>query len=455
MKATVDQGTSPVGSFFKAAGGMETFGTAQVIDGVQFNAIGLESSKEMKHVAFEWQMKQPRFLTMIEKIEAQAEGKRDIMLPQSELRFDEKLALLNGSTFTNNGLRSVVTKLTGIPVSAASYLSDPYDRYGEPKSDEEYSSGLAYLAYCLNIELDRTNDKWESERTRKAEKEFLLRLRQNPYDPNLGEIVRMVASDRYGVVNNIDVMRWIQNSLPKDNIEQVLVSHMHSDFDNLSGNLLIPDSMLYVDDSDWGLGFAFSNSEDGTGKFYFCPFLFKAICRNGCIYNRRDASVAVDTKHLGDIDKKNLQEQILNLTLEGLTLGNKMLARMMDTKEAVIPVENASAVIALLSRTNGLQVKKGRAWWNGFLTEGGMQGGKLTNANTIINGLTRAAQSFEGQDRWQMETLAGDILTPALDAPRDVIVKNWDSTLNRAKHDISEKIAARYTTSVAVIDGED
>jgi hypothetical protein len=402
----------------------EPKGKAEVKDGVQFNALGLESTEDHKHVAKVWQDQCIPFPSTIEKIEKEREGKIDVKKPQSYLRVNDEMVLPGGEKFTHDGLTSMVVKFTNLPVAMMDYLLE---------------KNPADLAKYLNAEMDEVNSKWNSKRERDHEREFLLRLRP---DGDGGTAIRMVGSDRYGVFDNHEVIGMLYDAMVtnghKDLVDKALTSHFWSDLDRMNGNLLLPDSMKSYPDSDYGVGIAFSNSEIGTNVVKITPFLFRAICLNGCIWGRRDSELKINKKHVGEMDFDALKERITYVVATALSEGNNLLTQMEYSREAKIDLNIVPKIVAYLTQENKLTVAESRAWFAAFQSE------PWESGYGIVNGLTRAAREYTGQDRWNLEAVAGSILTPSLSASKDSVISKWEKIADRAS-DLSESVAKRYT----------
>ncbi len=64
------------------------------------------------------------------------------------------------------------------------------------------------------------------------------------------------------------------------------LSHWRGDADTLWGNVLIPDTIRQESDSDYGGMVSIGNSEIRERRITSRPSVFRAICFNGCIWDR-------------------------------------------------------------------------------------------------------------------------------------------------------------------------
>lgn len=149
-------------------------------------------------------------------------------------------------------------------------------------------------------------------------KSFLWRTRKD------GTLRAMLTTDRYLIIDN----RWFLELLSKIVPDGRLSHFQMGDSDTIYGNVLIPDTIRAEKDSDYGAGLSLSNSEIGERRFDLLPWLFRAICQNGCIWGKI-AGKGVNQVHRGkkfDLgafalkvkEHINLQIPLLPLTVDKL-----------------------------------------------------------------------------------------------------------------------------------------
>lgn len=393
----------------------------QDANGNWVNAIGLQSTATHRHVAKVWQDKCSSLADFIETVKEQSKTKFDYVKPESDVRLQDASTLTNGMSLTKSGLNSL-RSFTDIPSSMVSFLE-------ERGYDED-------LTRFVNSELNRREQNWKDDG--KESREFRVRVRQ---DDNGNDAVRAVVSGRYGVIDNHEAMEMIANSLPS--LSDALASHISNDGDDIFGNVLLPDYMKSEPDSDYGVGIAFRNSEIKNSTFNISPFLFRAICLNGMIWGRQDSSIQINQKHLGNIDRIELQQKVNHAVKVALTQGNDLLTLLGHSKH--VKVENPLQVIAQLSRDNGMTIEQGRAWHKGYMESLTEANGQLHDRSAfgIVNGLTRSAQLYKGSTRESMEITASLILSPAIDADLQAISKRWGRIADNASQ-LKEKVVQQY-----------
>ena len=416
----------PNKDIFTSAGGFQVKEGAtahQDANGNWVNAIGLQSTATHRHVAKVWQDQCVSVTDFLATLNRQAEGKVDICKPESEVRLKDANTLIDGMGLTESGLNSL-RLFTDMPSSMIGFMK-------ERGYEEE-------LTRIVNDELDLRERNWANKG--KEARDFRIRVRK---DENDNDIIRAIVSDKYGVIDNHEAFQMIMDGLPGS--DGALASHLFNDGDDMYGNILVPDSMKSEPDSDYGVGIAFRNSEIRNATFKVSPFLFRAICLNGCIWGRSNSEINVNQKHLGNINRRELAEEVRHAIAVALTQGNDLLTLMGHSKK--VKVANPLNVIAQLCREKeiNLTAEQGRLWHKGYIDSLGEKNGQ-EHENTafgIVNGLTRSAQNYSGAKREQMETIAGLILSPAIDADLQAIQKRWGRISDNASA-LSEKTVQQY-----------
>jgi hypothetical protein len=402
---------------FTNAGGLQVRegSTAKQDDnGNWFNAIGLQSTETHKHVSKIWQDKCVSLESFYSTLKAQDANKVDVVKAESAIRLQDSSTLLDGTPLTKSGMNSL-RLFTDIPSSMISFMEE------RGYNDE--------LVKFVNDELNRREQDWANKG--KDAREFRVRTR---HDDDGNPVARAIVSERYGVIDNLEAMEMIIDALPsKDAIKDALASHLHNDGDDMFGNLLLPDNIKSEPDSDYGVGIAFRNSEVRNSTFKVSPFLFRAICLNGMIWGRQDSSIKVNQRHMGNIDKQELREEVRRAIVVALSQGNDLLTLLGHSKH--VEVNNPEQVIAQLSRDNKMTIAQGKLWHKGYLESLQEASGHSHDRTAfgIVNGLTRSAQQYTGSTREQMETIASAILAPAIDADLQAISKRWGLISERAK----------------------
>lgn len=432
-------------------------------NGTYHNALGLESTENMRHVSVIWQKKCIPVSEFAADVKEQQKFKFDRLMGADALRLSDDLRLSDGTSFTLNGLMTMPRN--AMKQGFVEYLANDLGDYGNV-SDADSTRAKSDLAHYLNLELDHLAAKRDDvlstrlakkqgqlaepglvpslEKKLKAEiqdletrlqesKKFTVRTRN---DDNGNQVIRYIASERYGVINNDSVMDIISGALP-GGWGDSLASHAWNDGDSMIGNVLLPDYIKNRPDSEYGIGISFKNSEIGRYRFEICPFLFRAICLNGCIWGRSNSVIGIDKKHLGEINLDEIKMQVQAAVKLALAEGEQVLELFDMTKE--ITVENQSQLVASLAKEFKLTIPQGRAWLNAIGDEPG------ETVFHTIQGLTKASQSFTGDVRQTMEETAGLILAPSLTADIDAIASMWEKFSVRAESLTPEQVSVYAT----------
>lgn len=398
--------------------------TAKQVDGQWVNAIGLQSTASHRHVAKVWQDKCISLPEFIKTVESLADSKRDIEKPESQIRLKDLETLVDGTKIAKSGINNL-RMFTDMPSTMVSYMEE-----------RGYHNELVKF---LNDALSLREFEWKGKG--KQDRDFRCRLRTNDAGD---EYIRAVVSERYGVIDNAEVMNILRNSLPS-NIDEALASHIDHDGDDMFGNILLPDYMKSEPDSDYGVGIAFKNSEIRNSAFSVSPFLFRAICLNGMIWGRANSEIKINQRHMGKIDLNELEEQVSKAIAVALTQGNDLLTLMGYAKK--VKVKNVLPTIVQLARDSqdNFTIEQTKAWHKGYLDSLHEQHGDVheNSAFGVVNGLTRAAQGYTGATREKMEKYASYILSPAIDSDIQAISKRWGQISDRADN-LSEKVLNQY-----------
>lgn len=396
----------------------------QDANGNWVNAIGLQSTASHRHVAKIWQDQCIALPEFIKTVETLAESKRDIEKPESEIRLKDMETLVDGTKISSSGINNL-RMFNGMPSTMVSYMEE------RGYHDE--------LVRFMNDALYQREQEWKHKG--KEPRDFRCRLRTNEAGE---EYIRAVVSERYGVIDNVQVMDILRNSLPS-NIDEALASHIDHDGDDMFGNILLPDYMKSEPDSDYGVGIAFKNSEIRNAAFSVSPFLFRAICLNGMIWGRSNSEIKINQRHMGNIDMVELQEQVRHAIAVALTQGNDLLTLMGHSKK--VKVNNVLPTIVQLARDSqdNFTIEQTKAWHKGYLDSLHERNGDVheNSAFGVVNGLTRAAQNYSGQTREKMEKYASFILSPSIDSDLQTISKRWGQVSDRANN-LTEKVLNQY-----------
>ena len=275
--------------------------------------------------------------------------------------------------------------------------------------------------------------------------DILVRVVQNGFrrlDPNKvflwrvnksSGLLRTMVSDRYACVDN----EWFLGALKKILPGGRLSHWKRSDEETIFGNVLVPDSLRKESDSDYGGMLSVSNSQIGERDIHTLPSVFRAICRNGCIWDRK-LGTAFRRRHVGNIDldalfigiKTNLEAQIPLLPVG--------IERLLGTRKLGWDGGSIKPLFATVAQEYELTKKQASSLLVAHRDETFVTDKQLQNSLFgVINAVTRAGQRWEKASDWVKADEIGGQLTN-LDADE------WSSLTSRAKTMKAEQVEEAF-----------
>lgn len=259
------------------------------------------------------------------------------------------------------------------------------------------------------------------------DKNGLIRLRNDG-------TVRAFLSEQYAILDNRWFLDVIRSILPEG-----LVSHWRSDSgDSVYFNVLIPDSMRQETDSEYGGMLACGNGETGSRKLSTCPSVFRAICRNGCIWDETKGTGIIERVHRGAIDLNALAARIRDNLNRQIPLLGDGIDRMLLTRSYMSDVGAVPAIGSVIRslRIPGITRETSDAIFAGF-KEQRTETARVT-AFDVIQGLTKSAQSFSAGLQETVERAAGSAMLWNAD--------RWNNVFESAKTLSSEELKTVFKT---------
>lgn len=215
--------------------------------------------------------------------------------------------------------------------------------------------------------------------------------------------LRAMLSELYAPVDN----RWYLQVL-KENIPGGRLSHFdRSTADTIYGNVLIPDTIREEDDSDYGGMVSLSNCEIGTRRLGQMPSLFRAICKNGCIWGEtagkkysfvhKSKDIQAKLAQIRDNLTKNIQEQI---PIMQSALTQFLETKALDTQG--VNMVNCIAKVALDFRMTPSDASQIFDQWNTHEKS-------YKNLFGLVNAVTRAAQEYDSEKWVKFDQIGGEL----------------------------------------------
>lgn len=233
-------------------------------------------------------------------------------------------------------------------------------------------------------------------------KPVLLRVRDN-------STIRAFLSEEYASIDHSWFLNVVRRIIPGG-----LVSHFRSDesADNVWFNVLIPDSLRAESDSEYGGMLACGNGETGLNRLHSMPSIFRAICMNGCIWDREDGIAFVDQVHRGEIDLHVLEANIRENLTRQIPLLSSGIDSMLSTKRITAEPQAQPLLIlgAVLQTLDVSAITRPAA--DVIFAKYGEQRTETSRVSAfdIVQGMTAAAQEFSGGLQEITERAAGSAM---------------------------------------------
>lgn len=316
-------------------------------------------------------------------------------------------------------------------------FSFAYDDGREFKMDEwatkQYAAKIGIPGTVFNWLEDKNSDAFDSRLLVACVQNGLRRVNPNKkfrfrtYNNNM---IRAVLSEDYAIVDN----RWYLETLKKC-IPDGRLSHWRGDADTMFGNILIPDSIRQEADSEYGGMISVGNCEIGKRRLSQFPSLFRAICMNGCIWDRTKGK-NIRRVHRGqDIKNKSLLEKEIAENIQHqIPLTTKFIQWILDTqKYEVKKVKNFIAEVGIAFGLRPAELTE-------IATQYVQHEKQHRNLFGIVNALTRAGQTFDNQRWFECDNFAGELVS--------VTPESFQRMNNRAENLSDEYIAEAFGLAV-------
>lgn len=243
--------------------------------------------------------------------------------------------------------------------------------------------------------------------------------------------LRAFVTDEYQVIQNAWYLEQLEKLLP-----QGRVSHWKGNADWFAGNILMPDSVREEKDSGYGGMISGGNSEIGGRCFEQTPSLFRAICMNGCIWDKTEGYSLRYVHKRSHIDLNDLRELIADNIQKQIPLIPTIIAQFLGTKD--MKLEKGDKIKKLVAQL-GVDFKlEGGHKGHGvaILEEFSKYESNDRNLFGIINSVTRAGQKL-GRDEWYNFDVIGGTLM-------NYTTRDWEALRTKAGYLKDEKVDKFY-----------
>lgn len=238
--------------------------------------------------------------------------------------------------------------------------------------------------------------------------------------------IAAVLSEKYSCIDNRWYLEIINELIPGGRY-----SHFDRADDNtIYGNVLIPDSIRQESDSEYGGMLSLANSEIGDREISQYPSVFRAICMNGCIWDRTKGSI-LRHRHVGLV-LDTLKRSIIDNVHKQIPLVNTGIDKLLATRAEdykVPDVKMARIFVAVGERFNldKKQTLQSLHQWAKYEKDN-------KNLFGVINGITRAGQTFGNKEWVKLDEAGGDMAKWNKD--------RWNSLIARAKSFTEDEVLA-------------
>lgn len=354
----------------------------------------------------------------LNKLAKDKESRVDLMLsPKSfNLKVENKQIVLehDGATYTLtnhalNGLCRLATKSrsTGMPgTGIISAMTDAELRYiiKPVKVTSPKDSTVLYELFLNYLQAAQSELR---------EKKYRVRTQ--------GNAVRAFLSDEYKPIDNEWFVKTLAELIPSGRL-----SHFNfASADTIYGNILIPDTILAEEDSDYGGMLSISNCEIGLRRAEILPSIFRAICMNGCIWDMKKGSY-FSMVHRGEPNLSEIKDKMNAHIRANIALIPDYKVRMLAARQWELSV-NPLQLFAEITEQLKLSATEGRRMCDEWKDNEGAE----KTAWHVLNGVTRACQSYHPDDWVAVDKFIGTIMLNE---------SKWERLQSRAKSQTKESI---------------
>lgn len=399
------------------------------------NKLGQQSNEHFQNVSMTWLQHTVPLPDVTKMIEKKAEDNVDVMMPLSSMKvaggYGIHTPLLIDENIVAPEGEDRCSELGNDPWPMTEHAAKQFSgRLGVPQSVVEYHASvneLDILGQTVNNAIDR--GAAERENNSRKSSDFLLRgVRVDD-----GIQARAVLTDRYSAIDTAFLIGTMDNIFKTQGVD-ARVSHMDWNGDRFSGHILLPDTAVEMaqlidpeDDSQYAAMISFSNSEIGTGSVEFLAGIYRAICMNGTLWNYKELGEKLKQRHAGGISIGMMTHAIADMIIKAIPLTKEIIGNLHEAKEIEIP--DIRAAIASLSKDAGWSRDRATQWAQGYVAEVSARDRFRDSAFALVNGLTRACQSWGVDDRHKAEQTAGDLIAASGSTQKEA----WEKRSKRAE----------------------
>lgn len=236
--------------------------------------------------------------------------------------------------------------------------------------------------------------------------------------------LRAVLSSKYAIVNNVWYLETLAELFKQIGGDEPRLSHWRGDADTIYGNILIPDTCRADKDSDYGGMISVSNCEIGIRRLSQFPSIFRAICMNGCIWDRV-SGININKVHRGAIDLNDLRTRIATNIHTQIPLLDEGVKKFLALRDMVVAKDvQFSNIFAMIAKEN--QMTFGATGQAATMVKQYLDH-EQDNRNLfgIVNAITRTGQLYSPAEWVRFDSIAGKYM--------GITKGQWEGLQMRAK----------------------
>jgi hypothetical protein len=248
--------------------------------------------------------------------------------------------------------------------------------------------------------------------------------------------LRAVLSDQYRALDNLWYMQVAKGLLP-----DAKIIRWRGNADTLQFDAYLPDTHKEGDDSGYGGGVHFGNSEIGERSIMAMSFILRMICTNGMIIKEGIGDMLRQI-HRGQWTLSEMEGRIVKAIREIEPTLSEGIDSLLETKAFGVGDTPLANVFAQLAIDHTFSKREIRGIWDSWLTEAkiiGNDGAKTAFGLTAA--MTRYSQGLDNERAVTLDKVAGDITAG--------VSRNWGKFLTRAGSLTDKQVARRVSDELA------
>jgi hypothetical protein len=152
------------------------------------------------------------------------------------------------------------------------------------------------------------------------------------------------------------------------------------------------------------------NSEIGMRQLSETPSVFRAICMNGCIWDKEEGCT-FKVRHTGDIDLNELRLRLRDNLMVQIPLLDSNIDRMLSVRERGVSGISMRNIFAAVSKEFGITKSENVGVLNAYVKESEILNGSAQTAFGVTQSLTRYGQSLDNDGWLRFDRLGGSVVT--------------------------------------------